>query len=278
MSIHQSFRSYKRYRHAKLALLCALIVVIAYAAIDLPGGHNGGTWFGYGLGTISAALMIWLMWYGVRKRSYATTGSPLSGWLSAHVYLGLLLLLFVPLHAGFQFGLNVHTAAFVLVVLVVVSGGAGVMFYGALPRRMTENKPGEKIEALLERIVDIDTECATIAAGMPDSVSASVAGSISGTRIGGGLIRQISRRDPACRTSQALGSVRNAATELDGAAREDAHRLLEILTVKRGLVVRVRNDVRMKALLDLWLIVHVPLAFASIAAVIVHVFAVFYYR
>ena len=34
------------------------------------GGHNGGTWLGYTLGTIGALLILWLMLFGVRKRRY----------------------------------------------------------------------------------------------------------------------------------------------------------------------------------------------------------------
>ena len=44
------------------------------------------------------------------------------------------------------------------------------------------------------------------------------------------------------------------------------------------LIKQIRRDVRFKGLLDLWLIVHVPFAFATCAAVIAHVFVVFWYR
>ena len=54
-------------------------------------------------------------------------------------------------------------------------------------------------------------------------------------------------------------------------------RLLERLAIKQSLLGRVRRDVRLKALLDTWLVIHVPLALATVAAVAVHVFVVFYY-
>jgi hypothetical protein len=43
------------------------------------------------------------------------------------------------------------------------------------------------------------------------------------------------------------------------------------------LLERIRRDVRYQALLSVWLFFHVPLSFAALAAVGVHIFVVFYY-
>ena len=53
--------------------------------------------------------------------------------------------------------------------------------------------------------------------------------------------------------------------------------LLTEMTRKRGLTDRIRNDLRYRALLQLWLYFHVPLSFALLAALIAHVVSVFYY-
>src|SRR5262245_21950563 len=112
--MHQSFVTYKIFRCAIFAGVLSTASIVAYL-IDSPrDSQNGGTWLGYTLGTIAALLILYLMWFGVRKRSYRSTSGGAVGWLSAHVYLGLTLLLLATLHCGFQFGLNVHTAAYAL--------------------------------------------------------------------------------------------------------------------------------------------------------------------
>ena len=57
----------------------------------------------------------------------------LLGWLSAHVYLGVVLVVVATLHASFQAGWNVHTLAYVLMLFVVLSGIYGVIMYARVP-------------------------------------------------------------------------------------------------------------------------------------------------
>ncbi len=61
-------------------------------------------------------------------------------------------------------------------------------------------------------------------------------------------------------------------------SRDQVRALIEALSLKRRLLARVRRDVQYMALLDVWLVVHVPLAFGSVAALAIHIFVVFYYR
>jgi hypothetical protein len=37
--------------------------------IDVQPRHNGGSWYGYTLGTIGALLILWLTMLGMRKRA-----------------------------------------------------------------------------------------------------------------------------------------------------------------------------------------------------------------
>ena len=120
--MHDSFLTYANKRYLWVALVLLLGSIVAYIWHDPSPHPNGGTWLGYTLGTIGALLIYWLTTYGLRKRSYASNLGSVGGWLSAHVYLGTALLLIALLHSGFQFSWNVHTLAFVLMTLVIVSG------------------------------------------------------------------------------------------------------------------------------------------------------------
>ncbi len=275
----QTFLAYEGYRYLKVALLLVAVAIGAYAVHDPLGGPSGGSWLGYGLGGLATALMFWLMWFGMRKRSYGTSGAPLRGWLSAHVYLGLALLVIIPLHSGFQFGWNLHTLAGGLMFAVILSGIFGIFFYSQIPTPMTRNRPGQKLDGLLEQIADVDGESSTEASGLPDVFAQAVATEIQNTRIGGGVFAQLARSGGKDPTAEALKVIRDhqqkADLDLDGRGR--VARLLELLSIKQALVRRVRRDTRYKALLDLWLMLHVPLSFATVAAVLIHIFVVFYY-
>jgi hypothetical protein len=272
-----SFLAYKRFRYLKLSGLGVAAATALYALDEPIGGRSGSTAVGYALGVGSATLILWLLWFGVRKRSYRYTGAPLLGWLSSHVYLGATLLLLVPLHCAFRFGWNLHTAAYVLMSVAVVSGMAGVLLYSLIPLPMTSNHPGQTLEGLLQQIADIDAEFRKLARELPDLHVQAVTESIEKTRIGGSVLRQLSGRDRHCGTSRALELVKEAH-QLEGAEKEAEQRLIAILALKKTLLARVRRDVRYRALLELWLLVHIPSSLATLAAVAAHVLVVFYYR
>lgn len=272
----QSFLAHAGYRYLKLSLVVVMIAVAAYIADDPLGGPNGGTRLGYSLGAICAALILWLLWYGIRKRDYRAT-IPLRGWLSGHVYLGTALLILVPLHAGFQFDWNVHTLAYGLLCATSLSGLMAVILYTWVPTRITANTPGQKLDGLLEEIADIDAQCRLEVVPLPDTFAAAIVLSIGGTRIGGGVLRQFSREIPNCGTRRAIEILRDHTVDLDLKGREGVRRLIELLSIKQGLLTRVRRDMRYKAMLEIWMLVHVPLSLAAVAAVFVHIFSVFYY-
>lgn len=276
--MHESYLRFAGFRYLKTAAGLTAAAGLAYAFFSPPRGGSGDTWVGYGLGTLSAALLLWLMWLGVRKRRYGARGRPLREWVSAHVYLGLTLVVLVPLHAGFEVGWNVHTAAFVLTYAVVATGIAGVLLYALVPTWMTKNRPGEKAEGLLERIAQLDVHCRAAAASLPDVFARAVLESIEETRIGGGIRAQLAGSEGARGPARALEIVRRHFDEAGPETRESVRRLLELLATKVELLRTMHRDVRYQALFDLWLVLHVPLAFATIAAVAVHVFVVFYYR
>ena len=140
--LHSGFLTHKRMLFAWLSLILVLAVVAAWYWQEMLPPSAVDLGFGYGLGGLALAIMLWLTWFGVRKRSYAKGSGRLKGWLSAHVYLGLALIFLVPLHGGFTIGPDIHGIAYVLVLVTVFTGLFGVAFYGYYPRRVDGQSRG----------------------------------------------------------------------------------------------------------------------------------------
>ena len=274
---HYSILEYAKFRWLKLALALAAAAGLAYLWHDPPVRPYGGTWLGYALGTIGAVLILWLTAYGVRKRSYRSNAGTVQGWLSAHVYLGTALVVVATLHAGFQVGWNIHTLAYVLTLLVVASGFYGVFLYLRVPRVMTENLGEETLDSIVVRIGDIDREMREQGISLPDDLFALVERSVAETRLGGSAWRLLTGRDSGCATAAAVDEWPARARRLTGDVAKLDKEVFALMLRKNELLARARRDLRHKALLDLWLYVHVPLALALLAALAAHVISVFIY-
>jgi hypothetical protein len=278
MITNESILVYRGLRYFRWALALAVVAMIAYAWHQPLPVPNGGTWLGYTLGTIGALLIVWLIWFGVRKRQYGGGKIRLEDWLSAHVYLGLALIVVATLHTGFQFGWNVHTLAYALMMIVIFSGMFGVYVYIRYPRLMTENRRGMTLSAMMIQVAEIDQDCRKAALRLGDEINRVVLEASENTRIGGSMWRQLSGEAPGCPALAAPDRLRGMLAKGEQTASgRDAEQLLALLTRKAELVRRARRDVQIKALMDIWLYIHVPLSVALIAALIAHIVAVFFY-
>ena len=273
----ESFLVHRRMRYVKVMVALLLVCIVPYVVWVPEGGHDGGTWLGYTLGTIAALLIVWLTWFGVKKRRYNPGHWSLKGWLSAHVYLGLSLIVIATLHAGFQIGWNIHTLAYLLMLAVILSGVWGVVNYARLPAMMTRNRASQTLNAMALEMLELDRQAAEHALPLGDAFAEEVRRSRTETRIGGSFFRQLSGRDPRCGTTRALANVRSLAESVPPALGDRAAALLVALQRKQELLQRARRDIRYKALMDLWLYVHVPLTFALLAALTAHIISVFFY-
>lgn len=301
MSMHGSFLTHANKRWLWAALILLVASLTAYVWHDPLGAPpNGGTWLGYTLGTIGALLILWLMWFGIRKRRYGTGTGSVRGWLSAHVYLGTTLILIVLLHSGFQFGWNVHTLALVLMLIVIFSGFFGVFAYLRYPTLMTRNRQDATRDAMLEEVAEIDQNALMLADAVDPKIHAIVLRSIENTRLGGGVWDQLTARDDS---EAALARLREAVAQreketkstkkemptmfamvdfLAGQSGNDAQtealrKLIDLLSRKKSLATRVARDIQFQALMEIWLYLHVPLSFALLAALTAHIVSVLFY-
>jgi hypothetical protein len=295
--MHQSFINYKRFRWAIFAAFLSVAAVIAYLMDSPRDPPNGGTWLGYTLGTIAALLILYLMWFGVRKRSYRSTSGGAVGWLSAHVYLGVTLLLLATLHCGFQFGMNVHTVAYGLMCLVVGSGIWGVYTYIRYPELMAKQRGNVSRDTLFEKVKELDQKALQIAAQLDVEIHDTVAEAIRRTHVGGGLWTQLRGRDDSTilvprRTARGpagrMVDNRNQhslieilagrqAVSMDTAESARIQSLLDTVGSKAELLRKIQKDIQLQGLLQFWLYFHLPLSFALLAALTIHIVTVFLY-
>ena len=267
---------YKNYYYFKIAVVIILIAFAAYMIFEPAVGHYGGSWLGYGLGTISAFMVIWMAWYGIRKRRYRSSGSTQS-WLSAHIYLGTALTFLVTLHSGFQFGFNIHTLSYALLLIVVISGFFGNYTYMIYPRQMTENMGEDSLDGLLLRIAEADKLARQIALLMPDEINNVVAHACRETYIGISLIEQLRGFQPNCPSAIAVQKLTSMNDNLTTEQRKLYRELYSIMVRRQSLVKRARQDLMYRSRLGFWLYFHVPFSIALLVAMTAHIIAVFFY-
>lgn len=300
--MHDSILTYTKSRYLWIALGLCVISIVLYIWHDPGVAPNGGTWLGYTLGTVAALLIVWLMLFGIRKRSYSTTMGSTLGWLSAHVYLGTALILIALLHCGFQFGWNLHTLTLVLMLIVIFSGFFGVYTYLRYPTLMTRNRESATRDAMLDEITEIDQNALSLADGIAPEIHAVVLRSIENTKLGGGVWTQLRARDgsdiaiakikvaiekretqlgvppPSLQAGQTiLAMVDFLAGGANDKQSDALRKLIDMLSRKRSLATRVALDIQYQAIMEIWLYIHVPLSVTLLAALIGHIISVFFY-
>lgn len=274
---HESFLRYRRYRWFKIGALLSLLLVIVYLVVDVEPRHNGGSWLGYLLGTIGAGLIVWLSLLGIRKRAMTRGRWSLKAWTSAHVYLGLALIFFGTLHTGFQFGWNVHTLAYVLMMLVILSGVYGISVYALLPQGLSDSRSEMTGPQMIEAVNSLDKQIQISAQPLSDEDSAVVVGSLGEDPFGGGVWRRLSGAYPRCGNADALAIIRVRHDDAAGKEEQALEQVLQLLEKKAAALQRLRGYIRRRALLEVWLFIHIPLTFVLIAALIAHIISVFFY-
>lgn len=268
-SDHVSFLRHKGFRWLWIALALSGASIAGYLMIDQQPRPNGGSWYGYTLGTIGLGLILWLSLLGVRKRRISPGAWSLKAWTSAHVYLGLSLIVVATLHTGFQIGWNVHTLAYVLMLLVIATGIYGVAVYATLPASLSANRKEMTRAQMLEALTAIDRQLESAAQPLARAEADLVIDALGQDVFYGGALARLTGSYPGCATARAIRGM--------GTGSEAEARVVALLEKRREQLAQIRGALRIRALLEVWLFVHIPLTIALIAALAAHVISVFYY-
>ncbi|CAN4275551.1 hypothetical protein MCECM63_01566 [Methylophilaceae bacterium] len=291
--------TYKNFRYLKWSFVLIAICISAYIIDTPPIRQGGGTWLGYTLGSVGAIIIFWLMFFGLRKRAYKSNLGSVRGWLSAHVYLGLSLIVVATLHAAFHFGWNIHTLSYILTIAVVLSGLWGIVIYLRNPILMSNLLNGKTLGQCGEALLEIDAQSIKIAKNFSPTIQELIVSSAEGPVFEHFWNRYFGKH-PQCMTTKAVillteqysqiktqtqdlytGAVNPSEANTKSGATLNLPALQEelfTLQLRRQLQLgQIREYLRLKGWAEVWLIFHVPLSFGLLAALVAHIFSVFFY-
>jgi cytochrome b561 len=286
--MHISFLNHANGRYFWVAIALVGASIVAYLLQEPHQTPNGGTWLGYTLGTMGALLILWLIYLGRRKRNFAAGWGTVRGWVSAHVYLGTSLLVVATLHTGFQFGINVHTLAYVLMCVVIVSGLFGVWAYRTYPEARNELKRSQTLDDIFLQLEDIDGQLKRDVSALAADIRGVVSSAIDRTEIGGGMYAQLAGVDsskvmidgnvyPNTDQVRAVAWLVERLSVAEGSETGKLSAVVRSYGARQKLLQVIRTDIRFQALQEAWLYLHVPLSIALLAALLTHIVSVFIY-
>lgn len=273
-----SFLTYRAGRWLWISTVLAGAFILHYVNYQSHAVAYGGSLEGLMYGVLGMALIAVLMYLGIRKRSYTSGAGMLQGWVSAHVYLGMLTLLVIPLHAGFRFGWDVHTLAFALLAIVVLSGMIGVFLYRTIPERLTRYEASQQADKIDPEMARMLSDMRALVRDKSDALvqlyRAEVQRAQQSAQKGWSLLFKGQRNDLLATRSAELAKKVSTIPPADQATYQI---LSQLLLKKAQLEVSLLHQMRLRNALQAWLYIHIPVSIAMVCAVALHLILVFLY-
>jgi hypothetical protein len=290
--MHINILRYKKFKYLKLFLMLLIVSIIIYFTQGEAQPANGGTWQGYTLGVFSTVLILLLSYLGIRKRSYKSKLGNLEGWTSAHVYLGSLLLISATLHAAFQVGWNIHTLAYFFMMLVILSGFYGIYTYLHYPLLLSVNNSNKTSKQRVSELVDTDDEIKYLSEDCSDEIRKIVMSALENTNLSKTLWQRLFRIDNS-KISVDINSrklvsnkkqkkvIELIAAKIPNSQKQKEaialNQLLSLFSRRDRLLSVLTRELQIKTYFKVWLMIHIPMTFATLAALTVHILVVFIY-
>lgn len=282
-------------------LVAAAVIAAAGAGVPWAGAELGlwgwprpSSWLGVLLGLIGGAIVLFEMALLPRKWLRWLRLVPTKWWMRLHVWLGLVCLPVILVHAGFGLGGPLAAVTLVLFLLVTASGIWGLVMQQWLPEKILAEVPAETVASQIDFVSEYHT---TEAVRLIDSLISVPAeelvavgpmnGAIRAGRVGAVVLtgqpaaELAAFRDdvlvPYLRgdrlTRSPLESRAEAGrrfTRLREAVPEAALPVVERLEQLADLRRQWDRQARLNVWLHNWLVLHLPLSVAMTGLMIVH--------
>ncbi|MFM8274682.1 MAG: hypothetical protein ACKODX_20455 [Gemmata sp.] len=271
------------------AIVLATVIITVGGAAAARVGAVVGLWdwpplpssgFGVLCGVGGGAVVFFEMALVLRKRLRRSRLGRTRTWMRLHIWMGLVCLPVILVHAGFGFGGPLSTVTMVLFLLVTFSGVWGLIMQQWLPQKILADIPGETIASQIDRLGEYHASEAvrvvTALTTVPPEVEAAE------PLISGPLAKELEAfrddvllpylqrgsysRSPLTTPSEAERRFARLREAVPPEARKDLDRLQELADLRR----RWDHQARLYFWLHNWLLVHLPLSVAMTTLMVLH--------
>jgi len=259
---------------AAAATLCGIVFLLNATFGDLRPSNIWGLTYG----TLAAILMVGAALLGLHRRMTkfalrAGLGKAQS-WLQFHLYGGALFLLLMFMHCGFRQPHGILTWwLWFLSLWVAASGVLGVVLQKWIPRLLTS---GLAIEVVYERIPELINEISE----KVDSLIETCADPVKDFYQKHLALALVTPRPRLIYCIDITGGIQSRLKQFDylrGFLPSEEKEKLNKLEAFYKTKLEIDAHFTLQRILRLWLFTHVPLSFALLILLALHLFAVLYY-
>ena len=147
----------------------------------------------------------------------------------------------------------------------------------AIPAALSNNREEMTQVQMLDAIRAIDRQLHDAAQPLKHEAAALVQRSLDEDPFGGGVWRRLSGNYRNSATILAHAELRQWTASKPDTGNDPMEKVDALLERKEAILGRLRRHLRLKAMLEVWLYVHVPATFALLAALTAHIVSVFFY-
>jgi len=234
-------------------IIAGFILWIVYRwgpTLPIPGIENGIL---YSLGILAVLLILFVMTYSVRRRIGRGMPGSLDNWLLAHIYLGLLALFIIALHAEFRFKWDYSTAGVVFLVLVIITGVLGRYLYSRIPSSISTEQ-----DKVLSNVDEVSKSIKNLLVGKSRAFQ-KIIGS------------ELNTPSPISPNPNFWSDLRSKAEILPEGEREDFKKAIILLDEKSNLETQSISQLKYKPLFRGWLTAHLIVTAGLIVMIPLHI-------